>query len=131
MSQPKPLTPSNILKALGSSSAHWARMIKWVRTQPKTAIVDRWPMRAAIDEAWMAGDCALCNLVHNYHSGIYNCVGCPVTPDCHRHDSLWMAAHHAYSWKTWLTAARAMHRHLRDRYNKLKKEIRSAESKVQ
>ena len=132
MSQPKPLTPSNILEALGSSSAHWARMINWVRTTRKLdAVADACVMRNGIAEYWRATHCACCKLVHGYHNSVHDCTGCPVTPACDRLDSLWWGVHRAHTWGEWLTAAHKMHRHLRDRYHKLKKEIRSAESKVQ
>ena len=92
--------------ALEKSIAHWERMIKFVKTQPKEDYPYPNKMISVIGETWSGKDCALCGLF-----SYYGCKRCPLnTPElqCDKDDSPYDKVANSTTWEEWLENAQIM-----------------------
>lgn len=105
------------LQALKKSIAHWKRMIKWASRQEPTGGACAFKISEAIKEDWGDKYCALCAM---FHTGIGQCIDCPVTPACNSLCSTWRTVAESNTWGEWVTAARFMLRDLERYYREEK-----------
>ena len=94
-------------QAVIGAIAHWRRMIKWVKIQPRNSKVAAEFMLDAIGEDWGGDCCPLCI----FHA--HNCQRCIIKPNCKAYGSIHHSINDAVCWRNWLVRANDMLKYLK------------------